>query len=299
MTLERIAPALFVLLWSTGWLAPALGKDHATAETFLSARFLLAMLAFAAFSVASGARWPRRPATILHGIISGALLHGVYLGGVWWAIFNGVPASVSGVIAALQPLLTAALAPWLVGERLKPIQIFGLILGFAGIMIALSPSFEGVTPEVFALTAVPLAVNIVAMFGVVFGTIYQKRFLQEGDMRTNAVYQYLGALFVVVPAALLVEPIQFDGSFQVIAVLMWSVFVLSMGAVALLLYLIRRGQVSKAASLIYLIPPAVAIEAWIVLGEPLGRPMILGTIVVVIGVWLANRKPRNVIPGPA
>jgi drug/metabolite transporter (DMT)-like permease len=119
VTLERIAPILFVLLWSSGWIAPVYGIGHASAEVFLSARFALAALAFALLSLAVSARWPRDPRLIFHGFMSGLLLHGCYLGGVWWAIFNGVPASVSGVIAALQPLMTAALAPILVKERLS------------------------------------------------------------------------------------------------------------------------------------------------------------------------------------
>lgn len=290
MTLERIAPALFVLLWSTGWIAPVYGIGHASAEVFLSARFALAALAFGLFSLVSGARWPRDPQLIFHGFMSGLLLHGCYLGGVWWAIFNGVPASVSGVIAALQPLMTAALAPILVKERLSLTQVIGLLLGFAGIMIALVPSFEGVDASVFAERALPIGVNIISMMGAVLGTLYQKRFIHGGDMRTTAVFQYIGALAVVMPLAFLVEEPKFDFSLELLVVLGWSVFALSMGAVALLLYMIRRGQVSRAASLIYLMPPTVAIEAFILFGEPLGPWMIAGTVIVVFGVWLAGRR---------
>ncbi len=205
MTLERIAPILFVLLWSSGWIAPVYGIGHASAEVFLSARFASAAVAFVLLSVIVGARWPRDPKLIFHGFMSGLLLHGCYLGGVWWAIFNGVPASVSGVIAALQPLMTAALAPVLVKERLSLTQIIGVLLGFIGIVIALVPSFEGLDPLVFAKRALPIGVNMVAMTGVVLGTIYQKRFVRSGDMRTTAVIQYLGALAVVVPLSVAVR----------------------------------------------------------------------------------------------
>jgi drug/metabolite transporter (DMT)-like permease len=290
--LERIAPALFVLLWSSGWIAPVYGSRHATAEAFLSVRFALAAIAFALFSLIAGARWPRSPAFMLHGFISGLLMHGFYLGGVWWAIFNGVPASVSGVIAALQPLLTAALAPILIGERLSLTQVVGLILGFAGILTALVPSFQGMEAGSFATQAWPIAVNVTAMFGAVFGTLYQKRFIVGGDMRTTAVFQYIGAFSVVFVLALTVEAPRFDFSLELWATMAWSVLALSMGAVALLLYMIGRGQVSQAASLIYLMPPAVAIESCIFLGEPLGPWMIAGTVIVVFGVWLAGRKPE-------
>ena len=293
MSLERIAPALFVLLWSSGWIVPVYAARHSSAEAFLSVRFACAALCFAVVAVVMRAPWPRERRAIGHAIVSGALMHGVYLGGVWWAIFNGVPASISGVIAALQPLLTAAMAPWMVGERLSPTQLIGLFLGFAGIVVALIPTFEGVSADMFMERALPVVINILAMNGAVLGTLYQKRFVTSGDMRSNAVWQYVGALLVVVPLALVVDPMRFDVTSELLLALGWSVVVLSMGAVALLLYLIGRGQVSRAASLIYLMPPTVAIESFILLGEPLHLPMIIGTVIVVIGVWLAGRKAQT------
>jgi drug/metabolite transporter (DMT)-like permease len=152
------------------------------------------------------------------------------------------------------------------------------------------PSFRDVDPSVFAERAFPIGLNMVAMTGAVLGTLYQKRFVQKGDMRTTAVFQYLGALAIVVPLSFLVEERKFDFSLQLMLTLGWSVFALSMGAVMLLLYMIRRGQVSRAASLIYLMPPAVAIESLIFLGDPLGPWMIAGTVIVVFGVWLTGRK---------
>lgn len=293
LSLERFAPALFVLLWSSGWIVPVYAARHSTAELFLSVRFACAAVCFLLVALMFRAPWPRSPRAIGHAVVSGALLHGVYLGGVWWAIFNGVPASISGVIAALQPLITAAIAPWMVGERLSPTQLLGLFLGFAGIVVALIPTFEGVSADMFVERAVPVAVNVLAMNGVVLGTLYQKRFVTSGDMRSNAVWQYLGALLIVIPAAFLVEPPRFDFTPELFLALGWSVLVLSMGAVALLLYLIGRGQVSRAASLIYLMPPAVAIESFLFLGEPLQMTMIVGTVIVVLGVWLAGRKPQT------
>ena len=190
--------------------------------------------------------------------------------------------------------MTAALAPIIVREKLTFTQVVGLVLGFTGIVIALIPTFQGVSADLFAETAIPVAVNIAAMSGVVLGTLYQKRYVTGGDMRTNAVWQYIGALCIVVPAALIVEPPRFDFSLELFLVLAWSVFMLSMGAVALLLYMIGRGQVSRAASLVYLMPPAVAIESFIFLGEPLGMTMIVGTVIVVFGVWLAGRGRQSV-----
>jgi drug/metabolite transporter (DMT)-like permease len=164
------------------------------------------------------------------------------------------------------------------------------VLGLVGILIALSPSMVGVTAETFSAKGLPILINVGAMVGAVLGTLYQKRYLQVGDLRTIGTFQYLGAFLVVAILALIVEEPHFDFSLPLMGVLLWSVFGLSMGAVGLLLYLVRRGQVARAASLIYLIPPTVAVESFLLLGEPLQPTMIIGTLVVVVGLWLAGRK---------
>lgn len=289
MTLDRFAPAIFVLLWSTGWVVAKYAAMHSEPFTFLAMRYALSALAFLVLCLLLKAKWPER-AKVFRAIYSGFFLHGFYLGGLWWAIANGVPAGISGIIAALQPLLTAMAAPLLIGERLQPAQKLGLALGFLGIAIAVSPKLLQPGSADLIHAAVPLTINLIAMASVTYGTIYQKKHLQSGDLKTIATLQYLGALIVTVPLALAFERLHFDGSAPALTALAWSVFGLSMGGVGLLLYLIRRGQVSRAASLIYLMPPAVAIEAFIAFGEPLTMPLVIGTIIVVSGVYLTNRK---------
>jgi drug/metabolite transporter (DMT)-like permease len=294
MTLDRIAPALFVLLWSTGWIVAKYASPHADPLTFLSIRFLLAAFLLAVITTLSRAIWPSTRAGWGHAILSGVLLHGLYLGGVWWAISQGVPSSVSGLIAALQPLLTAVAAPFIIGERLTPSQKLGVLLGFAGLAVAIAPRLLALDPAMLHIALVPLVINVFAMASVTAGTIYQKRYLQEGDLRAIASLQYVGGFLVVAPLALLIEPLRIDWTLEFFLAMGWSVLGLSLVSIMLLLYLIRRGQVSRAASLTYLVPPAVAIESWIMFGEELTAPMIIGTVIVVIGVWLTNRKTRVV-----
>lgn len=295
MTLDRIAPALFVLLWSTGWIVAKYASPHTDPLTFLSIRFLLAAALFAALTSLSRAAWPSSRAGWGHGVLSGVFLHGIYLGGVWWAIDQGVPASVSGLIAALQPLLTAIAAPFIVGERLTVAQRLGVVLGFAGLAVAIVPGLFALDTATLTTALVPLFVNVLAMISVTAGTIYQKRFLQEGDLRAIATLQYIGGFLVVAPLALLIEPLRVAWTSEFILAMGWSVLGLSLVSIMLLLYLIRRGQVSRAASLTYLVPPAVAIESWLLFGEDLTVPMIIGTFIAVIGVWLTNRKSRVVV----
>ena len=290
--LDRLAPAIFAFLWSTGWIVAKFAAMHADPITFLAVRHALAACAFAGICLLIGAKWPDSPRKMGMAILSGVFLHGLYLAGVWYAIGQGVPSGLSGIIAGLQPLLTAMAAPFFLGERLALRQRIGLGLGFAGILIAISPQLiESLSAGLTGL-GIPLIINLVAMSSVTYGTLFQKRYLQNGDIWTTATLQFVGAFIVTLPIAMLSEEMRFDWTYTAVAAMAWSVIGISMGAVFLLLYLIQRGQVSRAASLIYLMPPMVAIEAAVLFGETLTWPMIVGTVIVVAGVYMVNRKTK-------
>lgn len=290
MTLDRLAPAIFVLLWSTGWVMAKYADIYADPLTFLVLRYLLATLLFIGFCLATGAVWPKTWRTAGHAVVSGIFLHGFYLGAVWWAIGQGVPAAISGIIAGLQPLMTATVAPALIGENLSGQQKLGLLLGFLGIALAVVPKVLAIDTGATPIHIFSVVINVLGMAAVTYGTIYQKRHLQDGDIRSIATLQYVGALIVTLPAAFFLEDMRVVWSVQLFAALGWAVLGLSMGAIALLLYLIRRGQVSRAASLIYLVPPLAALQAWLLFDEALTPPMIIGTVIAVAGVYLTNRK---------
>jgi drug/metabolite transporter (DMT)-like permease len=288
--LDRLAPAIFVLLWSTGWIVAKYAAVHADPLTFLAARHALAAAIFLAICLVSRSRWPKRFTLVWKALVSGVFLHGLYLAGVWYAIGQGVPSGLSGIIAGLQPLLTALAAPMLVGERLGRHQRVGLVLGFAGILIAIAPQLLQSLSNGVAGLGIPIMINLVAMVSVTYGTLYQKRHLQEVDLLPVASLQSMAALVVTLPLVLWLENGRFDWTFEAIAALSWSVLGLSVAAVLLLLRLISQGQVSRAASLIYLMPPMVALEAALLFAEPLTWPIIVGTAIVVAGVYLVNRK---------
>ena len=288
MSLDRLAPVIFVLLWSTGWVVAKYATFVSEPLTFLSIRYATAAVLFAGFCVVSGATWPRDRRTIVHAIVSGAFLHGIYLGAVWWAIGQGVPAALSSIIAALQPLMTALAAPFFIGERLSGTQKLGLGLGFVGVLLAVLPKFFG--HGAAEIPALAIVINMLGMAAVTYGTIYQKQYLPTGDIRAIATLQYVGAFIVTFPFAAGMENLHVDFGLTFVALLAWAVLGISMGAILLLLYLLRRGQVSRAASLIYLVPPIAALQAAVIFGEELTVPMIVGTTISVVGVYLTNRK---------
>jgi drug/metabolite transporter (DMT)-like permease len=283
------APLLFVLIWSTGWIVAKFASFDAEPLTFLVVRFLGALVVLVPIAAATGGSWPRGPRAIAHAMISGVLLHGIYLGGVWWVIAHGVPAGLSAVIAALQPLMTAALAPLMSHERIGGRRLIGFVVGFLGIVVVVWPKLAGLEGGALSAALVPLAVNVAAMAAVTVGTFWQKRFVPTGGLMPIAVLQYVGALVVTVPAAMAIETLHFAVTTSSLLTLAWSVLGLSIGAIALLLHLIRCGEVSRAAALIYLVPPTSALEAWFFFGETLSMVQVLGMIVTACGVALANR----------
>jgi len=285
----RLAPAIFVFIWSTGWIVAKYAAPHADPLTFLSVRYATAGLLVGAFALAAGARQPSSKREAVNMLVSGALMHAVYLGGVWWPISQGLPAGISALIAALQPLLTALLARPFSGETISLRRWVGVGLGFVGILIVLQPKFAATDVEQLSGLVVPLAVNVVAMVSVTFGTFHQKRFLGSPDLRTLAAWQYLGAFLVTLPVAFVLEPMRFDLVPETFYALAWAVLVLSIGAIALLLMMIRHGSVARTSALIYLIPPTAALQAYVMFGETLVLLQLLGMAVVAAGVYLATR----------
>lgn len=290
LSLDRVAPPLFVLIWSTGWIAAGYAARTSDPLTFLTLRFVLAGAALAVFAALAGARWPARPRDWAAAMISGVLLHAIYLGGVWWAVRHGLPASISGLLAAIQPILTAALAPILIREPIAPRQWLGVLVGVAGVALVLQPRLAGVTGEALRAAAAPILVNVVAMVAVTLGAFFQKRFVAVGDLRTVTATQYLGAALVTAPIALATEELRIGHDATTILTMLWSVFALSIGAIWLLLALIRRGAVARAAALIYLIPPTVAVEAWLLFGEAMTPVQIAGMALAALGMALTTPR---------
>ena len=288
--LERATPALFVLLWSTGWITARYAVDHAEPLTFLALRHALTAAALAAIALALGAPWPRGWRGVAHAMACGVLLNAMYLGGVWWAIGRGIPAGISGLVAALQPILTAMLAPSLLGERITKRQWAGIALGFAGIAVVLQPRLAGLDLATLGAIGLPLAVNALGMLAATLGTFYQKRFIPTGHPMSTQALQFLAAFLVTIPAAAMLETLRIDASIEAAAAMAWAVLVTSIAANTLLLVLIRRGAVSRTAALLYLMPPMVALQAWLFFGETLAPVQLAGMATTVLGVALVTRR---------
>jgi drug/metabolite transporter (DMT)-like permease len=245
---------------------------------------VLAAIMMATVATLTSAPWPRSWTRIGHIALIGILLHAVYLGGCYLAIYGGMPAGMAALIVGFQPILTAALAGPILGERTRPLQWIGIAVGFVGLMMVL---WERIVIDLSHPAAVLFA--ILSLLGITSATIYQKRFCPSFDLRTGSAIQYIAASLVMVPVSLTLGIGTIDWAPTFIFALAWLVIVLSGISIALLTWMISRGAASKVASLFYLTPPIAAISSYFWFGETLSALALAGMAVIVFGLFLLNR----------
>lgn len=288
----RAMPAVFVLVWSTGFVVARFGMPHAPPMKFLALRFALSAACFAVWALLARARWPQGRAQWLHLAVIGVLMHGTYLGGVWTAVKLGMGAGLAALLVGLQPILTAV---WMSsrGSRVTGAQWIGLLLGLSGLLLVVQERLgHG------EVTVANLACATVALLGITTATLYQKRFAASWDVRTASVVQMLAAFAVTLPLALLEsEPMRWlrpGGALNVelVGAIGWSVLGLTMGGSSLLYLLIQRGAATSVTSLLYLVPPTTALMAWQLFGERITGLVLLGMALTAIGVGIVIRPRR-------
>jgi drug/metabolite transporter (DMT)-like permease len=282
----RLMPPLFVFLWSTGFISARYAMPHAEPYSFLSARFGLSLLVLLALMLVLRPRaLPVRLA--VNAIIAGALLHGLNLGFVFWAIHQGFPAGLTSAIVSLQPILVAGIAGAMLGEVVTARQWSGIALGLAGTILVLLPKLDLTDP---GATPVAIGACLLGLLSVSAGVLWQKRFVGNADLVSGTMFQYLGALLMTLFPALLFEDLVFDWTGELVGALLWSVFVLSIGMIFLLNAMIQKGEVSKVSSLFYLVPAVTAVMAFVLFGEALNAVQLLGMAVTAVGVALATAQ---------
>ncbi len=276
-------PAAFVLLWSTGFIGARLGLPYAEPLTFLSLRFALVVALLSLVCLVARAPWPRTPRAALHIAVAGLLVQAGYLGGVFSAIHFGLSAGAAALIVGLQPLVTAGLAGPVLGERISRLQWLGFALGLAGAMLVLGPNATAA-----GASAASLGFALVGLASITAGTLYQKRFASDMDLRSGSLIQFAAAGLLIAPLAWATETMQVTWSGEFVFALFWLAIVLSIGAITLLNLLIRRGAAARLASLFYLTPGVTAVIAWAMFDERLALSGIAGLALAAVGVALVN-----------
>ena len=285
--MQRIYPLLFVFLWSTGFIGAKYGLPYAEPLSFLFVRYLAVIALMTAIALLTRAPWPKAPMQWVHIGVSGLLVHAVYLGGVFIAIKQGLPAGITSLVVGMQPLLTALGAGWLLGERVVGRQWLGLALGFVGVALVVSGKFGDT-----AALGPMLLPALCALLGITVGTLYQKRYCARFDLRTGSVIQFVPTALATLPVILLFDGFHVDWTGDFIFALAWLVLVLSIGAISLLNLLIRSGSAVNVASLFYLTPLSTALIAFLMFDEKLGWLAVLGMGLAVSGVYLVARPAK-------
>jgi len=284
LTLERFAPALFVLLWSTGFVGAKYGLPYADPFIFLSVRILIAAILL--FALARLLKMPvgiGRQAVARSGLI-GFFLHACYLGGVFYSIAKGLPAGVAAVVTSLQPVLVSVFAVKVLGEQLRRTQIAGLLTGLVGVVLVLGPSIDAQIPKP-AIIAI-----LIALMGSTTATLLQKKLGADIPLISGTAYQYLFSGCVLGLIALATQETSITWNLRFTLAFVWLILILSVGAILLLLWLLNTGSAAKVSSLFYLVPPATAIEAFFLFGEKVNTQGFLGIGITALGVWLVMRS---------
>ena len=283
----RAMPVVFVLIWSTGFVVARLAMPHAPPLSFLAWRYALSVALFLAWVSWSRAAWPQGRSQVLHLAVTGVLMHGGYLGGVWAAVKLGLGAGTSALIVGLQPLLTAV---WMSQQgpahRVQARQWLGLALGLGGLLLVVQHRLGA-----GQASTTNLLLAVLALASITIGTLYQKRWVAPCDVRTAAVVQLVAAFAVTLPLASL-EPGSIDWHPDLLIAMAWSVLALTLGGSSLLYLLIQRGAATQVSSLMYLVPPCTAVLAWLMFNEPITVSVVAGMALTAAGVGLVLRAGR-------
>ena len=275
-------PGLFVLLWSTGFIGAKLGLPYVEPFTFLELRFVCVLALLLPLCWLTKAPWPSRR-RVMQMAVSGGLIQAGYLGGVFASLHHGMPAGVSALVTGMQPVFTAVLGGWLLRETVTPRQWLGLVLGLGGVLLVVGDRIV-----VEHLGALSVALSVFALLSITLGTLWQKRHGAGVDLRTGAAIQFMAAAVLIAPFTLLESrAVQWSGEF--LFALAWLTVVLSLGAIFLLLTLIKRGRATQVSSLFYLVPPTTALLAWPLFGETYSLAAAAGMGLAMLAVWLVMK----------
>ena len=283
---SALAPIIFVLIWSTGLVSARAVVPHASIGLFLFVRLLLSAVLLGVLAFAARERWPRGQQLVRH-LLAGALLHGVYLSAAYWSVKHGMPAGIMSLIGSMQPLVTVGAVFLMYGERPSIPTLGGLAVAIAGVACVLVPALSPSGSDHFG--ALTLVVAVIAVTGMTAGTMIQRGKLSSDGVRVSASVQNAGGAILTLAVMVAGGGYEWDYTPVLWLVLIWSVVGLSVGAVLLLVWMVRVHGATKMSALLLAVPGLAAAEAWVLFGERLGGIQILGFVLALVGVVVARR----------
>lgn len=290
----RLAPFIFVMIWSTGFIAAKYSMANADPFVFLCLRFSITAIVIIPILLAFKFPFPKSFWTHRHDMVSGVLIHCGYLGFVFWPIKLGVPSGIVAIIIGIQPIITMTLSSLYIGEKINARTISGLLIGFVGVAVVLTGKYGLNLGLNGGLTWFEIMLCIISLLCMAIGVFYQKKYSGKSNLFTGTFMQYLGAsLATAAMAFVLNESWVIDWTPTFVKALIWQVLGLSIGAVVILMMIIQRGEAGRISSMFYLVPPLVVIEAHFLFGETLGVVSVIGMLMCVAGVYFVNRSGKT------
>lgn len=282
----RIYSIIFVLLWASAFISAKYGMTASGPFSFLFVRFAIVSVIFLGVALVMKSVWPDRR-LLVPTMIAGVLMHGVYLGGVFFAISKGTPAGIASLIVSIQPIITAFLALIFLKENIRLIQWVGIATGMAGVILVISPRLGGVIPMIGLITC------LVSVHAMSIGTIIQKRYLGKLDLIAGNALQAMAAAGFYILLLMTVETYYLEWTIEVTLSMIWIITTVSIGAITILMLLIRSGQMAATSSLFFMVPPVSALMGYVFFGETLGFLGMVGVAVASFGVWLVNKPEKK------
>ncbi|MDA0377666.1 MAG: DMT family transporter [Proteobacteria bacterium] len=279
----RVFPILFVILWSSAFITTKPIIDNSDPFSALAFRLLIVTFLFFLFSILTKQNILINKKNLLESLFSGVLFHGIYLGGVFFSISKGMPTGIVALIVTLQPILTSALSGPILNEKVSINQWFGILLGFIGAVLVLGFDIGSNIPTL------GLIATIISLISITTSTIWQKKISNNLPISVSNMYQALGGcLFHLLIISIFIKPyINYTKTFLIS--MSHQIFLVSLGAFSILMFLIKKNSASKTVSIFFLIPPTSALMAWIFLDEKLTNLDIVGFLIATIGVYIATR----------
>jgi drug/metabolite transporter (DMT)-like permease len=282
-----------VAVWGSGYVATKIGLHYAAPFTFLSLRFAFGLLCLVPVVALLKPKWPLTGTEFGHLAVAGLLMHAVQLGGSHYAQYLGMSAGVTALVISCQPLLTALIASRFLNERLTRGQWLGVMVGLAGVALVVWHKID-----IREVTLGSLIGTLVALAGVTAATLYQRAYAPHADLKAAAAIQFAASLIVLAPLAAAVEGFRVEWAWQLVASIAFLVIFASILAVSVLNFLMRRGEATRVASMMYL-PPVFAVVLELALFGVLPSALsFIGMAVTCTGVamtvWTRNKWESSI-----
>lgn len=281
----RLAPLVFLGIWSGGFIALKIGLQYADPLTFLALRYACVIVLLLPLLFWLQPSFPKTMKAWLALIGVGLFLQAGYFSFTYLSLYHGLSAGTVALIVNQQPILVGLLIPFMTQERVTSIRWIGLLLGVIGASIVIV-SNSGAS----AGSATGVLFGLLALMSITGSTLVEKRCGAPTHPVTANLVQCGVGLLVSAPLSLAIEPMHVDWTWPLVSSLAYLVVGATILAITLLLTMIRRGEASRVSALFFMVPPTTALLAYIVLDEKLVLAAIPGMLLAVGGIFLVMRE---------